>query len=442
MAYILISCASQGIISVDSEQFYCVYKLFICDSSSEKPIVRMSNKPLSVSAYLQEGLPQRNVPPGISIKNRFSMFNRDRSASQARGSSHARKESPFKRPRIDDGEDSDDGSGKRLKDRNTAFKSMAEEEENVSKAKDIVISLKRMMEKATDMEISAPMKSVLSGIIEWMDITTGVQVATASVVVDSFAKVVASPPRKSRSVGRDKNKGVVENVEATEKDEKRRKFVNEVKEAEKCMLLFKTNMGAVPVMNPETMRNRFTADLSAKAAAVEDNGAVRPSKNVVAQLDDALSMISRVEYFGKVTKKATKLNEEKVRVPDDFFTIPVKLCFKDKETRDSVEYRMRTLCKIYGTVPYHRTLRNAINRIQDEAKIRYPNNWIQVRLVPNKMMARISRRDRDDGIWHDDVEEIELPESVLDLSREAGRPARPESRPNDTEVTGGEMVQG
>jgi hypothetical protein len=36
-------------------------------------------------------------------------------------------------------------------------------------------------------------------------------------------------------------------------------------------------------MNPETMRKKFSADMSAKAAAVENLGESRPSATVVAQ---------------------------------------------------------------------------------------------------------------------------------------------------------------
>jgi hypothetical protein len=158
-----------------------------------------------------------------------------------------------------------------------------------------------------------------------------VQVTTASVVVDSFAKVVS--PRKSRvDDGEKKQKKTPEeeakSQEERELEEKKKKFMHEVKEAERSVLVFKTNMGTVPVMNPDTMRKKFSADLSAKAAAVENLGESRPSARVVAQLDDTLSMVTRMEYFGRETKKATKMNENKERVEEDFYTIPVKLKFQ------------------------------------------------------------------------------------------------------------------
>jgi len=42
-------------------------------------------------------------------------------------------------------------------------------------------------------------------------------------------------------------------------------------------------------------------------------------------------------------------------------------------------------------------------------------------------------------VWHDNVETIDLPDSVLDTSKDAGRPARAgSSRNQDEEMTGGE----
>jgi hypothetical protein len=254
-----------------------------------------------------------------------------------------------------------------------------------------------------------------------MEITTGVQVTTASVVVDSFAKVVS--PRKSRvDDGEKKQKKTPEeeakSQEERELEEKKKKFMHEVKEAERSVLVFKTNMGTVPVMNPETMRTKFSADLSAKAAAVENLCESRPSARVVAQLDDTLSMVTRMEYFGRETKKATKMNENKERVEEDFYTIPVKLSFKDKKSREAAEVRIRTLCKMYGTVPYHRTLRDAMNKIIGECKSKYKGDYIQARLMADKMQVKISRRDQL-GVWHDNVEVVDLPASVLETGKDA-----------------------
>jgi hypothetical protein len=150
----------------------------------------MAGKPLTLSAVLQEGLPKARIPPGISVKNRFATLSaRDRSTSSVRG------ESPAKRIRNDGKRGREDVEEKT--DRNLAFKSMADEEEKFRKAKEIAGKVHVSMAAAIGEGLKGPLADVLNGIVEWMDITTGVQEVTANVVVDSFNKVV-SPPRKSR----------------------------------------------------------------------------------------------------------------------------------------------------------------------------------------------------------------------------------------------------
>jgi hypothetical protein len=186
-----------------------------------------------------------------------------------------------------------------------------------------------------------------------------------------------------------------------------------VKEAERSTLIFKTNMGPVAIMNPETMRKNFSMDLAAKAAVVEDAPEGRPTAGVAAQLDDALGMVTKMEYFGKETKRAKKKGKD--GGDEDFFTIPVKLSFRDKETRDAADGRMRKLCKVGGTVPYHRTLRNVINRVISDSKAKYKDSFIQVKVDAEKFQLRVSRREA--GVWYNNIDYIDLPEEVLDLSR-------------------------
>jgi hypothetical protein len=120
-----------------------------------------------------------------------------------------------------------------------------------------------------------------------------------------------------------------------------------------------------------------------------------------------------MEFFGKVTKKAKKkgnpLEEE------DFYSIPIKLCYKDKNTREAAEARLKTLCKVSSTVPYHRTLRSFINKVVEESKVKYPGHYIQAKVDAEKFQLKISKMKN--RVWENNVELIPLPDSVLDLSR-------------------------
>jgi hypothetical protein len=222
---------------------------------------------------------------------------------------------------------------------------------------------------------------------------------------------------------------------------KQKKFAQVVKEAERSTLIFRTNMGATPIMNPDTMKRKFTENVIEKAAAVEQKEDGRLSPAVADQLDDALAMVTKMEFFGKQTKKSKNKNGE----DEDFCTIPVKLCFKDRETREAADSRLRKLCKMGGTVPYHRTLRNVINTTIEEAKKKYPRSFIQVKVDAEKFQLKVSRLE--DGTWMNNVDIVNLPESVLDLSRTGPTIRRKPSQSNmEVEVGGGqgegEQMQG
>jgi hypothetical protein len=315
-------------------------------------------------------------------------------------------------------------------DRNQAFRSMADEEEKFKIARSLVEKVKEGVKAAKDKGMEGPIWAILQNISEWMDVTTGVQETTANVVVDSFNKV-ASPLRKSRrdSPGR-RGKPEVSEEEAA-LIAKKKKFGQEVKEAERSTLIFRTHMGSTPIMNPETMKRKFTENVISNAAAVELREDGRPSPAVAEQLDDALAMVTKMEFFGKQTKKSkNRLGEE-----DDFCSIPVKLCFKDKETREAADGRLKKLCKMGGTVPYHRTLRNVINTTIDDAKKKYPRSFIQVKVDVENFQLKISKLQ--DGTWMNNVEVVDLPESVLDLSRTGPTVRRKPSQSSAMDIVSG-----
>ena len=373
----------------------------------------MAGKPLSIAAVLQEGLPKKTQPSGIPLKNRFNVF-KDRSVSNSSGRAESQK-----RPRRESPE---------AVDRNLAFKAMADEEEKFKKAKILIETCQKGVSGLVEKGMEGPLITVLNAITEWMALTTGVQETTANVVVDSFNKVT-SPARKSR---KDLPRKMPElDREEEEKKAKKKKFVQEVREAERSTLIFKTNMGPVPVMNPETMKRKFTEDLAAKAAAEEGRVDGRPSHEATTKLDDALEMVTKMDFFGKETKKAKKKGNPAEE--ENFCTIPVRLYFKDKDTRNSADGKLRLLCGTSGTIPYHRTLRTVINRTIEDAKAKYQNSYIQVKVDVENFRLKVSRRTG--GVWFNNIKTVDLPDSVLDLSR-FGSAAQPASSASDMEVEG------
>jgi len=363
--------------------------------------------------------------PGISTSNRFLMLAekgkaaRDRSLSAKR----FRSESEY----TEAGEDTDVNEQD-----DTVFANMEKTEHQLKEAKTVIDQVKAEVDKIPD---PGPLKSVMEGMVKWMVLTTSIQENTASVMLDGFAKAnkkaaatkqvapVTDPPGGGGTKGNGKQDG------STEEDSRKKRFVQAVREAEKSTLVFNTDMGTVAVMNPNTMNRKFSMALKAKAAEVDGNMNGEPKADTVTQLDDTLSMVKNMDYFGKTTKQAKG---------KEFYTIPVKLSYKDKDTRITAEQNLRKLCKVSCTTPYHSTLRDVMKKAMDEAKVKYKNCYVQTRVDVENMTLRVSYRQ--DGIWYNDVEKVALPDSVYDLSNKVRKPTPPAQEGMD--LDSGDSVQG
>jgi hypothetical protein len=68
-----------------------------------------------------------------------------------------------------------------------------------------------------------------------------------------------------------------------------------------------------------------------------------------------------------------------------------------------------------------------------DAKAKYKDSFIQVKVDAEKFRLRVSRRE--DGVWHNNIELIDLPEEVLDLSRMGPKviPRRDEDKDEEME---------
>jgi hypothetical protein len=395
------------------------------------------SKPTSITSLLKEkekGEKSKTGAaakyPGISTNNRFLLLAEKGKAARDRSLS-------AKRFRTDSECTEVEGTGGEGADVDEqVFVSMEKTEGQLREAKAVIEQVKTDVEKMPD---PGPMKAVLDGLVKWMALTTSIQENTASVMIDGFAKVskkggtvvqqsadTNSQDKGGSNPGKGKQ-GELSNQK--EQDPIRKKFLQAVKEAEKSTLVFNLDMGTVAVMNPATMNRKFSMALKAKAAEQDGNANGEPKADTVTQLDDTLSMVKNMDFFGKTTKQAKG---------KDYFTIPVKLAYKDKDTRIAAEQNLRKLCKVSCTIPYHSSLRDVMRRTMTECKAKYKDSYIQTRLDTDKMMLKVSYRHN--GVWYNDVEQVPLPDSVYDLTNKVTRVVLPSPEGMDTD--GGDSVQG
>ena len=387
---------------------------------------------VSVAAVL--GKPDMRGAPGNrgQNSNRFQVL-RDRSRSLST-SGRLPPPSPASKRRA---EEEANQAGKQAKtDRNAVFVSMGTVEQKIADGKKTIDKLKVSL--VSDESCNSFLKEFLGGVIDTLDSLAASVESLASVVVDGAGNspvtggVPNTTQRSKVSHATGDNQEPMPPPLPTEAEVRKKKFVTAVKEAEKAVLVFGLDLGRVPTMNTGTLSRKVTEDITAKAAATDGKTDGRPLEDTVAILEDTLSMMKGMEFFGKVTKPFANRNK-----PDDsrigkFHTLPVKMIFKDRDAKGRAEQVLRKNCQVNCTTPYPVPLRNAIKRTIDEQKLAFPNDFIQVKVDPEAALLRISRRA--DGKWSNNTAMVELTENDM-ASNLTGTAAS--SGKNDMDVTVG-----
>ena len=360
---------------------------------------------VSVATVLSKQGDKQETGIKPSNSNRFMLLcDRSRSVSV---SGRLPSPSPATKRRAEE-EAAKSGKSARI-DRNTIFLSMETVEKNISQGRRTVEKLKSSL--ASDESCNSFLKEFLGGVVDSLDAMANSVEALASVIVDNPARDRPTSQVKGKDY-QSQAKGTP--VEPTPGEVNKKKFVSVVREAEKSVLVFGLDLGRVPTMNTGTLARKVTEDITSKASVVDGKTNGRPSEDTVAVLEDTLSMMKGMEFFGKVTKPFANKKDAADAANGKFHTLPVKMVFKDKDAKIRAEKVLRSNCKVNCTTPYPIMLRNAIKRTIDSQKASYPNEFIQVRVDPEAAALRVSRRS--DGKWSNDTDIIPLSEEDMSLS--------------------------
>jgi hypothetical protein len=202
---------------------------------------------------------------------------------------------------------------------------------------------------------------------------------------------------------------------AEDTDKKRLKQV--LREAEKRTVLFNLNLGPVPTMNKESVSRKVTLALGTIAKAGKHDYNVQDAEEVI---DDVLSC-SKLEFLGKATRKFYNTRNPQDSRNDKFCTIPVRMDFKDKETRTQAEISLRKICKVSCSVPYPRKLRAMLDTMVKNGKTRFPNSFIRTKV--NVDTLTLEAHAKTESGWVDLGLNCQIPTSVLDNSVQVPVPA-------------------
>jgi hypothetical protein len=166
-------------------------------------------------------------------------------------------------------------------------------------------------------------------------------------------------------------------------------FANAVKNAEKSVVIYNLDLGQAPLLNPATISSKVTSALI-KAAANNFKECGNSTSAAGEMVNDLISQVKSMDLFGKGTKPC---NDPKN--PDrngTFYTVPVKLTFSNKQVSKHVNEILRQKYKVSTSIPYHRTLKQAITMAHEKVSKKNPGKQVLISLdAPKKCLKPFIR---------------------------------------------------
>jgi hypothetical protein len=96
------------------------------------------------------------------------------------------------------------------------------------------------------------------------------------------------------------------------------------------------------------------------------------------------------------------------------YTLPVRMDFRDRETRFEAEIMLRKICKVSCSVPYPKKMRNLLNDIIKEGKALKPDCYIRTKV--NVETLTVEALAKTNGGWVDLNIKRSIPLNILDNS--------------------------
>jgi hypothetical protein len=107
-------------------------------------------------------------------------------------------------------------------------------------------------------------------------------------------------------------------------------------------------------------------------------------------VNDLLSQVKSMDLFGKGTRPCK--DPRNPRNDGSYYTIPVKLSFSNKQVSKHVNEILRQKYKVSTSIPYHRTLKQAITMAHEKISKQNPGKQVLISLdAPKKCLKPFTR---------------------------------------------------
>ncbi len=220
----------------------------------------------------------------------------------------------------------------------------------------------------------------------------------------SYASAAASKQGNNRPP-----KGPHANQATDPAEQKVRKVKQAIARAERSVTIFNLDLGPVPILNRETLSKKVTLLLHERA---QNEGIHKGNKPAAEEaMDDILSCAS-IDILGKGSRPFYNRKDTADPRNGKMCTVPIKLSFKDKETRFQAEMTLKKACKVKCGTPYPKKLRVIMDEFVNVCKSDSPGNFILAKVDVDKML--VTAKARSDKGWTELDRTVPIPLDLLD----------------------------
>ena len=181
-----------------------------------------------------------------------------------------------------------------------------------------------------------------------------------------------------------------------------------LREAERRVVIFDLDLGAAPTINKETISRKVTIALHDKVKEGKHDWNIGDAGEMV---DDVLSC-SQLEFLGSSTRKFYNGRDKDDPRNGTMCTVPVRMDFKNKDTRIRAESTLKGICKANCSVPYPKKLRALLYDYVQQGKKDFPKCYIKTKVDIDNLM--LSAQARVENEWKPVGKAIPIPLDILD----------------------------
>lgn len=124
-----------------------------------------------------------------------------------------------------------------------------------------------------------------------------------------------------------------------------------------------------------------------------------------------------MKFYGNKTKSYRNPSDP---ISGSFCTVPVRLDFKDRDTKALAESVFRARCKANCSTPYHPALRDCIKMVSNQVRKDFPNDYVRINADAKRIGLRVFKSPPNEKKdWKLLVDLVPLPDAALDADSKA-----------------------